>query len=411
MKRQISATAGAMALAIAGFAALVPDGNAQRNIALLDPAEARQQLARAQRAAADAQKRAAELTETAENSALAAEKTASEAAALAAQVQQSEAEIAAAQARYSLAQTRREELGARLAERQEPLVRLTGALQAMSRRPLALSALQPGSLRETVYVRAVLDSAVPQVRARTAALRSDLDEGRALEDQARESLADLRGSEGVLQERRAALTQLEARQRRDSSEARAIAARENERALALAEDARDLDGLIGELGNASELRRELAALSGPVLRPVQPSASQVSIEPSPTPSQTADEVAPPTDFQLPVQGRTVAGFGALRDSGSRSTGVVIAPAAGAQVIAPAAGRVAFSGPYRGFGRIVIIEHENGWTSLVTGLATSDAEVGDQLVSGSPLGVAANQDPAITIELRRAGKPVNPLQFL
>ncbi len=411
MKRQILATAGAMTLAIAGFAALIPDGNAQRDIALLDPAEARQQLARAQRAAADAQKRAAELTERAENSELAAEKTASEAAALAAQVQQSEAEIAAAQARYSLAQTRRAELGARLAERQEPLVRLTGALQAMSRRPLVLSALQPGSLRETVYVRAVLDSAVPQVRARTAALRSDLDEGRALEDQARESLADLRGSEGALQERRAALTQLEASQRQASSEARAIAARENERALALAEDARDLDGLIGELGNASELRRELAALSGPVLRPAQPSASQVSIEPSPTPSQAANEVIPPADFQLPVQGRTVVGFGALRDSGSRSTGVVIAPAAGAQVIAPAAGRVAFSGPYRGFGRIVIIEHENGWTSLVTGLATSDAEVGDQLVSGSPLGVAANQNPAITIELRRAGKPVNPLQFL
>ncbi len=411
MKRQILATAGAMTLAIAGFAALAPDGNAQRDIAMLDPAEARQQLARAQRAAADAEKRAAELTERAENSALAAEKTASQAAALAAQVQQSEAEIAAAQARYSLAQTRRAELGARLAERQEPLVRLTGALQALSRRPLALAALQPGSLRETVYVRAVLDSAVPQVRARTAALRSDLDEGRALEDQARESLADLRGSEGALQERRAALTQLEASQRQASSEARAIAARENERALALAEDARDLDGLIGELGNASELRRELAALPGPVLRPAQPSASQVSIEPSPTPSQAANEVIPPADFQLPVQGRTVAGFGALRDSGSRSTGVVIAPAAGAQVIAPAAGRVAFSGPYRGFGRIVIIEHENGWTSLVTGLATSDAEVGDQLVSGSPLGVAASQDPAITIELRRAGEPVNPLQFL
>ncbi|MEL6878090.1 MAG: peptidoglycan DD-metalloendopeptidase family protein [Pseudomonadota bacterium] len=409
MKTQILSIVGTIALAVTGLFVFAPTGSAQRDIALLDPADAHEQLDRAQQAAEDAKGRAAELAEQAENTVRAADKSAREAAALAARIQQSEAEIAAAQARYSLAQARRTELSRRLAVRQQPLVRLTGALQAMSRRPLALSALQPGSLRETVYVRAVLDSAVPQVRARTAALRGDLEEGRALEDQARESLADLRGGEAQLRERRQALTQLEASQRLASREARSVAGRERQRALALAEDARDLDGLIGELGAASALRRELAALPGPVLRPPRPSASEVIATVSATP--TPDANAPPPGFQLPVQGRTVAGFGELRDSGARSTGLVIAPASGAQVIAPAAGRVAFSGPYRGFGRIVIIEHAGGWTSLVTGLQQSVVEVGDNLVSGSPLGVASTSQPAITIELRRAGEPVNPLQFL
>lgn len=409
MKRQSFLILVAGVGVFAGALALAPHGMAQRDLALLDPADAREQLARAQQAAKDAERRAAQLTEQAEAATRTADKTASEAAAMAAQIQQSEAEIAAAKARYSIAQSRRGELSRSLAQRQQPLVSLTGALQAMSRRPLALSALQPGSLRETVYVRAVLDSAVPQVRARTAALRSDLEEGRALEDQARESLADLRGGEAALRERRLALAELETRQRLASREARSNAVRERERALALAEDARDLDGLVGELGAASKLRRELAALPGPVLRPPRPSAAEVIVSATPTPTPNA--AAPPPGFQLPVQGRTLAGFGELRDSGARSTGVVIAPASGAQVIAPAAGRVAFSGPYRGFGRIVIIEHSGGWTSLVTGLATSDVEVGDTLVSGSPLGVAAAQEPAITIELRRSGEPVNPLQFL
>ncbi len=409
MKRQSFLILVAGVGVFAGALALAPHGMAQRDLALLDPADAREQLARAQQATKDAERRAAQLTEQAEAATRTADKTASEAAAMAAQIQQSEAEIAAAKARYSIAQSRRGELSRSLAQRQQPLVSLTGALQAMSRRPLALSALQPGSLRETVYVRAVLDSAVPQVRARTAALRSDLEEGRALEDQARESLADLRGGEAALRERRLALAELETRQRLASREARSNAVRERERALALAEDARDLDGLVGELGAASKLRRELAALPGPVLRPPRPSAAEVIVSATPTPTPNA--AAPPPGFQLPVQGRTLAGFGELRDSGARSTGVVIAPASGAQVIAPAAGRVAFSGPYRGFGRIVIIEHSGGWTSLVTGLATSDVEVGDTLVSGSPLGVAAAQEPAITIELRRSGEPVNPLQFL
>jgi septal ring factor EnvC (AmiA/AmiB activator) len=73
--------------------------------------------------------------------------------------------------------------------------------------------------------------------------------------------------------------------------------------------------------------------------------------------------------------------------------------------------VVFAAPYRGYGRIVIIEHSAGWTSLVTGLARTDVAVGDRVVAGSPLGIAPQADPEITLELRRAGAPVNPLRFL
>ena len=94
-----------------------------------------------------------------------------------------------------------------------------------------------------------------------------------------------------------------------------------------------------------------------------------------------------------------------------SSGLTFAPRPGAQVVAPAAGRVAFAGSYRGYGRIVIIAHANGWTSLVTGLARTDVTVGQQLVAGSPLGNAAQARPEITVELRRNGEPVNPLRFV
>ena len=73
--------------------------------------------------------------------------------------------------------------------------------------------------------------------------------------------------------------------------------------------------------------------------------------------------------------------------------------------------MAFAGPYRGYGRIVIIEHTGGWTSLVTGLARSDVAVGDQLVAGAPLGIAGQARPEITLELRRDGQPINPLRFV
>ena len=121
--------------------------------------------------------------------------------------------------------------------------------------------------------------------------------------------------------------------------------------------------------------------------------------------------APSQNFQLPVHGRTITGFGERRASGLRSKGLTLSPQPGAQIVAPASGRVAFAGPYEGFGRIVIIEHADGWTSLITGLARADVEVGETLIAGGPLGVADAQGGLIGIELREGGEPVNPLDYL
>ena len=97
--------------------------------------------------------------------------------------------------------------------------------------------------------------------------------------------------------------------------------------------------------------------------------------------------------------------------GARGEGLSLIPRAGAQVVAPGAGRVVFAGAYRGYGRIVIVEHANGWTSLVTGLGDLRARVGQDVVAGSPLGSAEARDPTVTVELRRGGEPVNPLVYI
>lgn len=398
------AIVGILAATLGGYAL------AQRLETLSGPEEARAALQRAQREAREAETRGARLEEAARAATEAAERTAREGAALAARIQQAEAGIAAAEARITLIDDERRRLAARLAERREPLLRLTAALQKFARRPLALSALRPGSLRETVYLRAMLDTAIPEVRERTAALRAEIARGQRLEAEARQALASLRQSEGALEERRRRLAAIESRQRLESRRASGIAARETERALALAEQARDLDSLVGQLDSASDLRRELAALPGPIIRPPRPESSEVAFDTgaaAPVPAATA----PPEDFQLPVVGRTVSGFGAVSAGGIVSTGLSLAPRPGAQVVAPGRGRVAFAGPYRGYGRIVIIEHEGGWTSLVTGLARTDVDVGEGLVPGAPLGVAATEAPVVTLELRRNGRPVNPLEYV
>ncbi|RGP41843.1 Murein hydrolase activator EnvC [Altererythrobacter insulae] len=392
----VSAQSGftAAAVSVSGFA---------------DLDEARDELKRAQAVAGFAEQRAEKFAQEAAAATEAIDRLDRESAAVAAQIQQSEAEILAAGAQLALIGAQRRRLDARLAERQQPLVRLTGALQNMARRPALLSALQPGTLKETVYVRAVLETTLPTIRAQTAGLRSEVARGRSLERQAAQALADLRGSENALQLRRNELAALSAQQQQASLSNRAMARREAQRALALAEDARSLDDLVSEFDRAGIVRSELALLPGPIIRPERPDASRVMANSAIQPQARATSA--PADYQLPVRGRTLVGFGEVDAAGIASKGVTIAPTNAAQIIAPASGRISFAGAYRGFGRIVIIEHENGWTSIITGLAQTMARTGDRVIGGAPIGQAGESQPEISFELRNQGEPTNPLILL
>lgn len=371
--------------------------------------DAREALERAQATAEFAQQRAEKFSQEASLATAEIDRLANESAALAAQIQQSEADILAATAQFAIIADQRAVLDARLGQRQQPLVKLTAAIQNMARRPIVLSALQPGSLRDTVYVRAVLETTLPRIRERTAGLRSEVEQGRALEREAANSLAALQASETDLQNRRNELVALTNQQQEASRSNSALARREAQRALALAEEARDLDQLVGEFDRAGLVREELAALAGPIMRPERPGASRVM--PATNAAPRVRETSAPAPFQLPAQGRTITGFGGEGDAGIRSKGITIAPAAGAQIVAPALGRVSFAGPYRGFGRIVIIEHENGWTSLITGLAQTTVDTGAQVIGGAPIGMAARNQPEISFELRERGEPINPLNIM
>lgn len=396
----------------AGAAATAPNvprvAAAAPPFATIEETRAAMRTALRDRQAAEA--RSARLEREAAAARNAADKTAREAAALAARVQQAEAGIAAATARIQLVDRERARLREQLGSEQGPVVKLTAALQQFSRRPVALSMLRPGSIDDVVHTRALLASAVPQVEARTTVLRARLARSRTLHEEARRAVAVLRSEEGQLAERRQQLAALETRQRLASRRAIGTADRESERALALGEQARDLDSLVGELGRAGSLRSQLAALPGPLIRPAAPLDARV--DPTSEASAMADSAraAAPRPYLLPVLGRMVAGFGSPR-TGGLSQGLSLAPAPGAQVVAPAPGRVAFAGPYRGYGRIVILEHAGGWTSLVTGLARTDVQVGDQLVGGAPLGIAGRSNPVVTLELRQQGEPVDPLPFV
>lgn len=322
------------------------------------------------------------------------------AAAMAARIQQAEADIQAAQARIAIIARLQRAQAARLAARQEPVVRLTAALQMMARRPLALALVQPGSVSDAVHMRAVLGQILPVIHERTAGLRAELERSRALRETAEQAAAALAQGQADLKQRQAALRTLETRSRLAERDYRSNAGLESDRAVALGERARDIVDLMDRLEAAGDVRDALAMLPGPVLRPARPDLATAS---APVAERGRD--APPP-YRLPVMGQLVTGMGEVSESGVRSRGLTIVTQAGALAVAPTAGRIVFAGPYRGYGQIVILDHGGGWTTLITGLLRLSARVGDSVRQGDPLGNAGPGRTSVTIELRRNGRPVD-----
>jgi septal ring factor EnvC (AmiA/AmiB activator) len=401
-------------LVIAAFAAIVGGALALAQSDVFDPAaiaaRERQQLLTAKAQSAAAMRRSAVLEAQASAARDEADRLKKRSAALAARIQSAEADIDAAEARVALVSRRLADQQTRLAEQQQPLLALTASLQQLSRRPPVSVLAQPGSLRDMVHARAVLDAVMPVIQERTAGVRQELARLRTTQQQQRVALQALSASKAQLAERRDALTRLENEGRLRSRDLMSSAQLEADRALGLGEKARDIVDLMDALEADAAVRGELADLSGPLPRPADPASAAPQAAPVAL-AATRDADLGAGAYRLPVVGRIVAGLGEVNDSGVRSRGITVATQPGGQVVAPAAGRVSFAGDYRGYGKIVIIDHGGGWTSLITGMIALSVSVGDTLDAGAPVGRAGSDDSRITVELRRAGRPVDLVAML
>src|SRR5207248_6267294 len=95
---------------------------------------------------------------------------------------------------------------------------------------------------------------------------------------------------------------------------------------------------------------------------------------------------PPFPYELPAASPVTEGLAAVNASGVRSRGLTLATARGTSVTAPAAGVVRFSGPFRDYDGIIIIDHGGGWTSLIVNVST-ELKPGDRVELGQPVGRA------------------------
>ncbi len=135
------------------------------------------------------------------------------------------------------------------------------------------------------------------------------------------------------------------------------------------------------------------------------------------PANLAADLASPNSVRIsnigmPVQGIVKTRFNEKDILGGRSKGITFATIANAKVITPFSGIVKFAGPFKKYKKLLIVEHPQGYHSLIAGLDKINTVVGANLSAGEPIGVTdGSVAPRIYYELRKNGKPINPQKML
>jgi len=121
----------------------------------------------------------------------------------------------------------------------------------------------------------------------------------------------------------------------------------------------------------------------------------------------------------PVDAPLLAGFGKVVDEEFRTEvlrkGVEFAVRPGQLVRAVAGGEVRYAGWFRGYGKMVILDHGDGYFTVSAHLERIDVAVGAVVSAGDPIGTAGEtgslRGPRLHFEIRRGGKALDPAGWL
>lgn len=337
--------------------------------------------------ALSAERRSELLRQEASNAQSTADRFIAQRAVLTAEIDAAEAQIETATVRFAIIARRQKAQQSQLNAQSEPVLRLNAALQQMAGKPTYLLMMQPGQRQDYIHLRAVMATVQPAIMRKTSALRQQIAAQSELQAQELSALKSLADARSRLTSRQTALAKLAEDAGGAAGELSANAAIAFEQAIAQGEQARDIVGRIDNQRLSAAKASELAALEGPFMRPGR-----------------ADRVVPANNvYVLPAQGKVVTGFSELTTTGYRERGMRLSVAPSARITAPAAGTVTFAGPYRSYGKIVIIEHGSGWNSLITNLDSVQVVKGQKVDQRGLVGRAGKDAPEIGIELRRNGR--------
>ena len=309
-----------------------------------------------------------------------------------------------------------------LEARRGTIADVLAALQRMGRKPPPAVLIRPQDMLEAIRTSMLLGAVVPELRVETEALASDLsDLIEARKSIAREADAMRKELASVSLERERISALMAARQK-GLAEAERSLEDDRRKAQDLARQAIDLKELIARMetdvssaGKAADAaRRSEDALRNNPRRSATPFRDGARMSPA-VAFNDAKGILP-----LPVGGSLVKTYGSADGFGATEKGISIAARPRAVVASPSDGWVAFSGPYRSYGQLLILNAGGGYYIVLAGMDRINVEVGQFVLAGEPVAVMGDgsaktaasiaigaSQPVLYVEFRKDGAAIDP----
>ncbi|HVY13474.1 MAG TPA: peptidoglycan DD-metalloendopeptidase family protein [Alphaproteobacteria bacterium] len=281
-------------------------------------------------------------------------------------------------------QKQEEEQRRALGQQQAKLSGVLAAMLRLSRMPPEVLMLRPEAPVDNLRSAILLREALPFYATKAQDLSTDIEKLHKTRDAILDKRVEMMEAQQNFGARQAELNSL-------LSERQAwLKATESQRA----DITRQIDALSTEAKNVQELMTRVTAPSVLKLGGKKPAKNG------------------PLAFATPIKGRLIYGFGVADDVGSETRGITFSARAGDMIVAPADGQVVFAGPFKGYGNILILRHNDDYHSFLAGFGRVDAAVGQVVNAGEPLGKAPldkGGSAQVYFELRYRGTPVDPMR--
>jgi len=311
-----------------------------------------------------------------------------------------------------------------LESRRGVIIEVFAALQRMGRRPPPAVLVRPEDMLEAVRASIMLGAVLPELRAEAETLATDLTELVRLKNAITTDRTTLGTELSALtgeQDRLSAL--MRARQGRLAEVERSIGS-ESQKATELAREAGSLKELIDrmekEIAGAHKAAEEARKAAEAQEREAKERFAQAAFR---DPARLAPKI-PFSEARgmlpQPVSGEMVLSFGTSDGYGGTTRGISIKTRQNATVVSPADGWVAFAGPFRSYGRLLIINAGGGYYVLLAGMDQISVDVGQFVLAGEPVasmgetspvslmrGAIEKNNPVLYVEFRKDGGSIDP----
>ena len=309
------------------------------------------------------------------------------------------------------------------------LIKTLSALQNLALKPTEALFVQPLTPVEIIRSAMLLREAVPYLQENAARIREDLEKIEAQKNLVEKQVARIIRQKKILEKEHEQMKALVQRKSKIRNAVEIKSVKAKKKVEQLASQANDLRDLLNKLEKQrqeklrrqEEERRRLAELKAAEARRAaeetkkleeKQRADLIKFKPEVINEVGENFVKAKGHLLRPARGLVVTAYGEQMSKGVTSKGIIIKTRSQAQVISPYDGTVIFAGPFRCYGNLIIIEHGQGYLSLLAGLEEVDCELGQMLLAGEPVGqMPESGDARLYVELRKDNHPVNPLTWI